>query len=128
MDLVGQIYNFLSLIQTSILSFLISMNIVSWKLSCLHRLKCSDCWVLCIGWRRGENGKTSFNVKIEKKNYFNLEKLHFTILNYAPDYTLHSKLFEHTVCTLNYHTYNILHLGVTFAIMFNRMLLHMHLA
>ena len=51
----------------SILSFLISMNIVSWKLSCLHRLKCSDCWVCYVGWRRGENGKTSFDVKTEKK-------------------------------------------------------------
>ena len=44
------------------------MNIVSWKLSCFHRLKCSDCWVCCVGWRRGENGETSFDVKTEKKN------------------------------------------------------------
>ena len=67
MALVGQIYNFLPLIHTSILSFLISMNIVNWKLSCLHRLKCSDCWVCCVGWRKGENGKTSFDVKTKKK-------------------------------------------------------------
>ena len=45
----------------------------------------------------------------------------FTILNYAPNYTLHPKLFERTLCILNYHT---LHLGVTFAVMFNEILLH----
>ena len=36
----------------------------------------------------------------------------FTILNYAPNYTLYPKLFERTLCILNYHT---LHPGVTFA-------------
>ena len=46
-------------------------------------------------------------------------------LNYAPDYTLYSKLFECTLCTVNYYIYNTLHPSVTFAVMFNRMLLHM---
>ena len=49
-------------------------------------------------------------------------KLYFTTLNYASNYTLHHKLFERTLCTLNYHT---LHLGVTFIIIFNGILLHM---
>ena len=107
------------------------MNIVSWKLICVHRLKCSDCWVCCIGWRRVENGKTSFDVKLKKYIYiyifiyFNLGKLHFITINYALDYTLQPKLFKHILCTLNYHTYNTLHPGVTFAVMLNRMLLHM---
>ena len=48
-----------------------------------------------------------------------------TGLHYAPDYTLHHKLFECTFCTLNYHTYHTLHPGVTFFVMFNGMLLHM---
>ena len=66
-------------------------------------------------------------LKLKKKIYiyFNLGKLHFTTLNYALDYTLQPKLFKHILCTLNYHTYNTLYPGVTFAIMFNRMLLHM---
>ena len=35
-----------------------------------------------------------------------LEKLHFTILNYTSDYTLHPKLFECMFCTINYdHCY-----------------------
>ena len=41
----------------------------------------------------------------EKKNNFNCKfkgKLHFTTLNYTPDYTLHPKLFEWTFCILNY--------------------------
>ena len=52
-------------------------------------------------------------------------KLHFTILNYASDYTLHPKLFERTLCTLNYHTYYTLQPGVTFTVIFNGILLHM---
>ena len=48
-------------------------------------------------------------------------KLHFTTLNYALDYTLHPKLSDSTFCTLNYHT---LHPGVIFAVIFNRILLH----
>ena len=52
----------------------------------------------------------------------NKGKLHFTTLNYASDYILHLKLFECILCTLNYHT---LHPSVTFAVIFNRILLHM---
>ena len=51
-------------------------------------------------------------------------KLHFTTLNYALDYTLHPKLSDCTLCTLNYHTYHTLHFGVIFAVIFNRILLH----
>ena len=55
----------------------------------------------------------------------NWGKLHFTTLNYTLSYTLHPKLFEHTLCILNYHTNHTLHPDVTFAVMFNGMLLHM---
>ena len=55
-------------------------------------------------------------------------KLYFTTLNYAPNYTLHPKLFECTFCTLNYHTLHskLSHFApwCNFAIMFDRMLLH----
>ena len=56
--------------------------------------------------------------------YFLKGKLHFTTLNYALDYTLHLKLSDYTLCTLNYHTYHTLHFGVIFAVIFNRILLH----
>ena len=52
------------------------------------------------------------------------EKLHFTTLNYALDYTLHPKLSNYILCILNYHTYHALHPNVIFAIIFNRILLH----
>ena len=61
------------------------------------------------------------NINIHIKIIFIGEITLFTILNYAPDYTLHHKLFERTLCILNYHT---LHLDVIFAIMFNEILLH----
>ena len=41
-------------------------------------------------------------------------KLHFTTLNYPLDYTLHPKLSDCTLCTLNYHTYHALHPDVIF--------------
>ena len=50
-------------------------------------------------------------------------KLHFTTLNYPLDYTLHPKLSDCTLCTLNYHTYHALHPGVIFTVIFNRILL-----
>ena len=31
-------------------------------------------------------------------------KLHFITINYALDYTLHHKLSNYTLCTLNYYT------------------------
>ena len=52
-------------------------------------------------------------------------KLYFTTLNYALCYTLHPKLFERTLCTINYHTNHTLHPGITFAVIFNGMLLRM---
>ena len=64
-------------------------------------------------------------MKKMKMNYLsNRGKLHFTILNYVLDYTLHHKLSDYTLCTLNYHTYHTLHHGVIFAVIFNRILLH----
>ena len=54
----------------------------------------------------------------------NKGKLHFTTLNYALDYTLHPKLYDCTLCTLNYYTYHALHPDVIFAIIFNTILLH----
>ena len=53
-----------------------------------------------------------------------LEKLHFTTLNYTLNYTLHPKLLDCTLCTLNYYTYHTLHPGVIFAVIFNKILLH----
>ena len=53
-----------------------------------------------------------------------MEKLHFTILNYALDYTLHPKLSDCTLCTLKYHIYHTLHPCVIFAVIFNKILLH----
>ena len=43
-----------------------------------------------------------------------MEKLHFTILNYTIDYSLHPKLFECTFCTLNYDFYYTLHPNINF--------------
>ena len=54
----------------------------------------------------------------------NKRKLHFTTINYVLNYTLHPKLSNCTLCTLNYHTYHTLHPGVIFAIIFNRIMLH----
>ena len=51
-------------------------------------------------------------------------KLHFTTLNYPLDYTLHHKLSDCTLCTINYHTYHALHPDVIFTVIFNRILLH----
>ena len=53
-----------------------------------------------------------------------MRKLHFTILNYTLNYTLHHKLSDCTLCTLNYNTYHALHPSVIFAVIFNRILLH----
>ena len=54
----------------------------------------------------------------------NWGKLHFTTLNYPLDYTLHSKLFDCTFCTLNYHIYHALHPDVIFTVIFTKILLH----
>ena len=48
-------------------------------------------------------------------------KLHFTTRNYALNYTLHPKLSECTLYTLDYHT---LHPNVTFTVIFDGILLH----
>ena len=41
--------------------------------------------------------------------FFFFEKLHFTTLDYTPNYTLHPKLFGCTFCTLIYHICYTLH-------------------
>ena len=48
------------------------------------------------------------------------EKLHFTTLNYAPDYTFHSKLFKCTVCTQNYNHYYTLHPNASLTVKLDR--------
>ena len=53
-----------------------------------------------------------------------MEKLHFITLNYPLDYTLHSRLSDCTLYTLNYHTYHALHPDVIFTVIFNKILLH----
>ena len=50
--------------------------------------------------------------------------MHFITLNYTLNYTLHPKLFNCALYTLNYHTYHTLHPDVIFAVIFNRILLH----
>ena len=45
-----------------------------------------------------------------------LEKLHFITLNYAQITTLHPKLFECTVCTLNYDPCYTLYPGISFTV------------
>ena len=54
----------------------------------------------------------------------NWGKLHFTTLNYALDYTLHHKLFECTVYTLNYDPCCTLHPDVNFTVKFNGNMKH----
>ena len=69
--------------------------------------------------------KRIFSYSFLKSNWNKLKKkLYFTTLNYAPNYTLHPKLSECILYTLNYYTYHTLHPGVTFPVMFDRILLH----
>ena len=51
--------------------------------------------------------------------FFLKGKLHFTTLNYASDYTLHHKLFECTVYTLNYDHCYTLHPNISFTVKFD---------
>ena len=44
------------------------------------------------------------------------EKLHFTTLNYTPNYILHHKLFECRFCTINYDIWYTLHLDIKFVV------------
>ena len=71
----------------------------------------------------GEIVNVWFKVKI-KRNIFIWRKLYHTTLNYALDYTLHHQLLNCILCTINYHTYHTLHSSAIFAIIFNRILLH----
>ena len=71
----------------------------------------------------GEIVSVWLKVKI-KRNIFIWRKLYHTTLNYALDYTLHHKLLNCTLCTINYHTYHTLHSSAIFAIIFNRVLLY----
>ena len=71
--------------------------------------------------------KNIYKVVISHHNnpfFFFFGKLHFITLNYALDYILHPKLSDCTFCTINYHTYHTLYPGVIFAVIFNRILLH----
>ena len=56
-------------------------------------------------------------------NYI-LGKLHFTTLTYAPDYTLHSKLFKCTICAVNFDYCYTLHLDVNFIIKLDENIKH----
>ena len=94
----------------------------------VNPIRHSGCWVLT---KNPFNPKTIYPNSTQpfplkkKKRKKKKEKETQHTLNYAPSYTLYHKLFECTLCILNYYTYNTLHLGVTFVIIFNRMLLHM---
>ena len=55
----------------------------------------------------------------------NLEKFHFTTLNYITDYTLYYKLFEYTVCTLIYDTYYTLQPDVSYTIILDETFMYM---
>ena len=61
---------------------------------------------VCLG-----SGCSSSNKYIKVKG-----KLYFTVLNYVPYYTLYHKLFECTICTLNYDIHYTLHSAVSFTI------------
>ena len=72
-----------------------------------------------------------WNLLFDIYDHISKEKLHFIILNYTLDYTLHPKLFkcpklfECTVCTLNYDTCYTLHLDISFTIILDGTLMHM---
>ena len=55
--------------------------------------------------------------------YFKGE-LHFIILNYAINYTLHHKLFKYTFCTIVYDLCYTLHPNVKFAVNLNGKVWH----
>ena len=59
------------------------------------------------------------------KNKIKKGKLHFTTLNYTLDYTLHTKLFECSICTLNYDTCYTLHPDISFTVILDRTFMHM---
>ena len=52
-------------------------------------------------------------------------KLHFTNLNYIPDYTLHHKLFKWTFYTINYDICYTSHPNIKLRVTMDRMLNHM---
>ena len=81
-------------------------------------------WTAKINEKEIYNGRFPPRVGGRKKERKKKRKLHFTTLNYALDYTLHPKLSDCTLCTLNYYTYHILHPNVIVAVIFNKILLH----
>ena len=80
-------------------------------------------WLMFLSLAHKQFSWLIFLIKL-KMIVYHMEKLHFTILNYALDYTLHPKLSDCTVCTLKYHIYHTLHPCVIFAVIFNKILLH----
>ena len=72
-----------------------------------------------------KKGNPLFFLSTKTISNYILGKLYFITLNYALDYIFHHKLSKCTLCTINYHTYLTLHSGVTFAVMFDWILLHM---
>ena len=95
----------------------------------INLIRSSDYWVLTKNPLKSiypKNNISKFNpaLFIKLKNKI-IKKIKQHTLNYAPGYTLHPKLFECTLCTINYYTYNTSHPGVTFAFMFNKMLVYM---
>ena len=80
-------------------------------------------WLMFLSLAHKQFSWLIFLIKL-KMIVYHMEKLHFIILNYALDYTLHPKLSDCTLCTLKYHIYHTLHPCVIFAVIFNKILLH----
>ena len=66
-----------------------------------------------------------FRLLIGASNYICRKgELHFIILNYIPDFTLHHKLFKCTFYILNYDHCYTLHLDVKFAVNLDKKVWH----
>ena len=92
----------------------------------INPIRPSDYWVLTKNPLKPIYPKNNI-LKLNPAIFIKLKnkKIKQHTLNYVPGYTLYPKLFECILCTLNYYTYNTLHPDVTFAFMFNKMLVYM---
>ena len=59
---------------------------------------------------------SQLNFRPYKDVHIKMKKLHFITLNYILNYILYLKLFECTLCIINYHNYHTLHSYITFTV------------
>ena len=97
-----------------VVAFTIPLNGAS-NSTLLHQSLGLDSWLYRVRFKKKKI--TTYILK-------NGRKLHFTTLNYISDYTLHSKLFECTFCTINYDHCHILHPDVKFSVNFDEKVWH----